>query len=68
MSEDSGPDWARDKADEEDGIRLQRTGERVEVELREHQAGDNAVDKEVVPPPAPVRSDSDKMTVQRSVH
>ena len=52
MAEDRRPDRAGDEADRIDQERLQRADQRIgfrEIELREHQAGDGAVEEEVVP-------------------
>ncbi len=52
MAEDRRPDRPRDKADGIDREGLQRAGERIgsrEIELRENQPGDRAVDEEIVP-------------------
>jgi hypothetical protein len=52
VAEDRGADRARKEADSVDGERLERAGQRVglrEEQLREDQAGDDAVEEEVVP-------------------
>src|SRR5262249_52539788 len=52
MTEDEGADRARDKADEVDGKRVERRGQRRlvgEEELAENQAGHRAVEQEIVP-------------------
>src|SRR5262249_14436091 len=52
MAEDEGADRARDEADEVDGKRIERRGQRRlvgEEELAEDQAGHRAVEQEIVP-------------------
>jgi hypothetical protein len=52
VAKDGGSDWAGDKTDEEHRIRLQRAGQGVglgKVQLGEDQAGDDAIDKKIVP-------------------